>query len=116
MRIKFYLDENIPIAVAAALQNRGVDALTAHEAGMLGSDDAAQLRFATVQSRVLVTFNKRDFVRLHGETLQRGERHSGIIVTDELPIGTLLRRLMNLWVRESALSMRNRLEFLSRWR
>ncbi len=54
MRLKFYADENVPVAVSVALKKRGVDVLTAHEAGMLQKDDLQQLFFAASEKRALI--------------------------------------------------------------
>ena len=46
-RIKFYMDEHVPRAVTAGLRRRGVDALTAQEAGKLEANDEKHLAFAS---------------------------------------------------------------------
>jgi len=42
--------------------------------------------------------------------------HSGIILSDQLPVGTMLKRVMKLWFSLSPEDMKNRLEFLSNWK
>ena len=42
-RIRFQLDEHIPHAVAEGRRRRGIDVLTANEAGLLGSPDVEHL-------------------------------------------------------------------------
>jgi hypothetical protein len=66
--------------------------------------------------RTIFTHNKKDFILLHNEYLQNGKEHSGIILSDQLPIGVLLRRFMKLWFTISADDMKNRLEYLSNWK
>ena len=44
--LRFYLDENVDVRIADGLRRRGVGASTAHDAGMLGATDAAQLEDA----------------------------------------------------------------------
>lgn len=46
MRIKLYHDEDIPLSLADALRNRGVDVVTTQEAGNIGKSDEEQLIFA----------------------------------------------------------------------
>ena len=116
MRIKIYLDEDIPFSFAQALTNRGVDVLTTQQAGNLKWSDAEQLVFAIQQMRTLLTHNKRDFILLHNKYLQSGEEHAGIIVSDQLPTGVLLKRFMKLWFSLSNVDMKNRLEFLNIWK
>ena len=44
-----------------------------------------------------------------------GWEHCGIIVSEQYPIGELLRRMLNLLMSLSIKDMRNRLEYLSQW-
>jgi predicted nuclease of predicted toxin-antitoxin system len=56
-QIKFYFDEHVPRAVARGLERRGVNVLTAQDAGHLGISDREQLVFALQQERVVVTMD-----------------------------------------------------------
>jgi len=116
MRIKFYFDEDVPLSFAQALLNRGVDVITTQAAGNLGISDKEQLQFAIRKSRVLLTHNKKDFIELNKEFAENSIHHCGIVVTDQLPIGTLLRRTMKLWFSVTSEDMDGRLEFLSAWK
>jgi hypothetical protein len=71
--IRFQLDEHVAKAVAQALRRRGVDVVTADEAGLLTAPDVAVLDRARASGRVLVTHDA-DFLRLHAE----GRAHAGI--------------------------------------
>ena len=62
--IRFYADQHYPAAVAAGLRRRGIDILTAQEAGQCGAADPDQLAFASADGRVVLTFDS-DFVALH---------------------------------------------------
>ncbi len=116
MKIRLYLDEDVDVALASALRQRGIDALTTQEAGNIGWPDEDQFTFATQTGRVFLTHNRGDFARLH-QTKMRGERsHAGIILSDQLPVGELLRRLSNLCFHLTQEEMANRLEFLGTWR
>lgn len=110
--IRLYLDEDVHKRVAAALRLRHFDVLSAHELGRWGWSDEEQLAFAAAQGRALFTFNPRDYIRLHGEWLQQGREHAGIIVSDQLAIGETVRRLLNLLNRVTADEMRNQLYWL----
>jgi hypothetical protein len=116
VRITLYLDEDIPLALALSLSNRGVDVVTTQAAGNIGKSDREQLTFAAGQGRALLTHNKKDFILLHQECVNSGVAHSGIIVSDQVPVGVLLRRLMRLWFTVSREDMGRRVEFLSSWR
>ncbi len=116
MKIKLYLDEDVPLSFAQALKNRGVDVTTTQQSRNRRSSDREQLVFATAEKRVIFTHNKRDFILLHNDYLKSGREHAGIIVTDQLPIGVLLQRFMKLWFSLNNMDIKNRLEFLSNWR
>jgi hypothetical protein len=51
-------------------------------------------------------------LRLHLDWLQRGQEHYGIIVSDQLPIGETVRRLLNLLNQVAADEMRNQIHWL----
>lgn len=116
MRVKFYLDEDVPVSFSQALLNRGVNISTTQETDNVGNTDIQQLKFANQKKRVIITHNKRDFIKLHKEFLESNRQHCGIIVSDQLPVGVLLKRVMKLWFTVDANDMKNRLEFLSNWK
>lgn len=116
MAISLYLDENIQLALAEGLRARGVDVLTTQEAGNIGLNDEEQLIFSSKYNRVLISFNKRDFAKIHYKWMKLKKPHAGIILSDQLPIGIVLRRLMKLYFSLSSTDMRNRLEYLSSWK
>ncbi len=116
MRIRLYLDEDVPFSFAEALINRGVDVITTQQAHNDKKSDAEQLLYAAKQKRTVFTHNKRDFRLLHNEYFATGKEHAGIILSDQLPTGTMLKRFMKLWFSLDAEDMKNRVEFLSNWR
>jgi hypothetical protein len=64
---------------------------------------------------VLVTFNVGHFVGIHAKWLAQGRHHAGIVVSEQRPIGDLLRRLTHLANQLDDQTMRDRLEFLGDW-
>ena len=114
--IKLYLNEDVHIKLAKALRQRGFDVITTIEAGMVGSPDEKQLAFATSQGRAILTFNRGDYAKLHKRYAERGWEHYGIIVSEQYPIGDVLRRVVNLLASLSAEDICNQLEYLSQWR
>jgi hypothetical protein len=116
VKVRLYLDEDVDVALAAALRRRGVDALTTQEAGNVQQRDEEQPAFAAPIGRVFFTHNSRDFARLHCEMLRDGRTHAGIVLSDQLPLGVLLRRLSRLSFELTQEEMANRLEFLGTWR
>lgn len=114
-RIRWYLDEDtIARALVQGLRARGIDVSTPIEAGLLGEPDRAQLDFASSRERVLYTFNVGDFCRLHGEYLEGGKSHAGIVVVPRQrhSIGDQIRGLSKLTSVRSAEEMIDALVFL----
>ena len=62
--IRFYMDQHFPGPASHGLRRLGMDVLTTQEAGRCSSPDADQLAFATIQERVMVTFDP-DYLALH---------------------------------------------------
>lgn len=87
-----YANENLPLQVVIELRALNHAVLTTAEAGSAGQaiPDEAVLAFATAEQRVLVTINRKHFIRLHG--LQPD--HAGIIVcTFDLDYPGLAQRI-----------------------
>src|ERR1017187_3568546 len=111
MKLRLFLDEDVHAALAATLRKRGYEAVLALEAKRLGLSDESQLNFATQENRALVTFNVGDFVRLHNRWMDAGREHAGIIVSKQLSVGEMLRRLLTLLQKDSGDSMRVQVRF-----
>ncbi len=97
--VRLYLDRHIMTRLAVDLRGRGYDVLTTAEAGKDTASDAEQLAFATAEHRAILTFNIRDFARLHQAWMATGQVHAGIIVSRQLgsrQYGTLLKRVLRL--------------------
>ncbi len=75
---EFYANENFPLPAVEELRRRGHQVLTSHEAGNAGRaiPDAEVLDFARAHLLVLLTLNRKHFIRLH----QQQPNHAGIIV------------------------------------
>lgn len=116
--IRLYLDEDsMRTGLVRALRSRRVDVVTAMEAQLIGPHpDEEHLAYAATQGRVLFTFNRGDFAHLHRTYLASGHRHAGIILSDQLETGLIVRRLFKLLAARSAADMCGQLEYLSNWR
>jgi hypothetical protein len=115
--IRLYFDEDsMRASIIRALRARNIDVVTTYEAGLIGHSDAENLTYATLHHRTLFTFNRGDFVKLHTQHLANHHHHAGIIVSDQLETGLIVRRLLKLYHTRSAEDMKNWLEFLSNWR
>lgn len=115
-RISLYLDEHIQSALGESLRARGVDILTTQEARNIGVEDVDQLLFASQNNRSLLSYNKRHFAKIHSDWISTKRSHGVIILSDQLPAGIVLRRLMRLYFSLTSADMRNRLEYLSFWK
>lgn len=75
---RLYSNENFPLPVVQELRNLGHNVLTVREAGNadLAIPDNEVLAFATAESRIVITLNRRDFIHLHNAQ----PNHTGIIV------------------------------------
>ena len=79
--MKLLLDEMWPRSIALALRAAGHDVEAVVERpGLVESSDPIVWRVAFEESRALVT-EDRGFRRLAGISLERGQEHSGLILT-----------------------------------
>lgn len=115
-KLIFYFDENIQTPLADALKTRGIDVVTTREAGNAGIEDIRQLAYAAEKGRTILSYNKRDFALIHYQWMRIARSHSGIVLSDQLPIGIILRRLMKLYYTVNRDDMMNRLEYLGAWK
>jgi hypothetical protein len=76
---RFYSNENIPIQVVTELRRLGHDVLTSLDAGRANSavPDLEVLGFAAEEGRILLSHNRRHFLRLHRH---RTSDHAGIVL------------------------------------
>lgn len=74
---RLYSNENFPLPVVEGLRRLGHDVLTIQEAGQANQSlsDEAVLAFAYAEGRMLLTLNRKHFVRLHREQRE----HCGIV-------------------------------------
>jgi hypothetical protein len=91
--LRLLLDSDVTVAAAPALRLRGFDVVSIRERGQESLPDAEVLLCAADQGRCLITYNARHFRGIHGMWLAESRHHSGIVVSKQLPIRQLLRRL-----------------------
>jgi hypothetical protein len=88
----FHADENFHCPVVEALRRLGHDVLTCQDAGRAGSgvSDDIVLADALALRRVILTQNRKHFIRLHNT----GRPHTGIVVcTFDRDAEALARRI-----------------------
>jgi predicted nuclease of predicted toxin-antitoxin system len=111
--IRLFLDEDVWPGLAAALRERGFDAVHAHEVERGGLPDADQLAYAAQAGRAILTHNAKDFVPLAAEWFFEGRAHAGIILSPQIEKGELVRRVLNLLRALSEQEIANAVRFLS---
>ena len=86
-RPRFYLDEDVPPAAADAGATLGLDLLPARDAhAFLPQDDATHLQAAARDGRVMVTYNRNDFLLATRDAFSSGQPHAGLLIlTHRLP-------------------------------
>lgn len=74
---RLYANENFALQVVEHLRALGHDVVTIQERGRANDavDDAEVLRLAAAEHRAVLTYNRRDFIRLHGQSAD----HAGIV-------------------------------------
>ncbi len=74
---RLYANENFPFPVVDELRRLGHDVATVQESGKAEQawPDDEVLAFAASAGRILVTINRKHFIRLHNQ----GVRHTGIV-------------------------------------
>jgi predicted nuclease of predicted toxin-antitoxin system len=94
--MKFYLDEDLSPKIAEILRKAGIDALSAHEAGMCEISDQRQLEFAGIEKRCLVTRNRDDLVRLTVRFFNDQRPHCRVLIVPYTLSGDQFSRIANL--------------------
>lgn len=76
---RYYSNENIALQLVIELRRLGADVLTSLEAGNANASipDENVLAFAASQGRILLSHNRRHFMRLHQRL---AATHSGIVL------------------------------------
>ena len=94
--VTLYTDADIHGGLAAQIRRHGFDAMSAYETGNAELNDIEQLAYAASQGRTILTCNSKDFEPLYEAWWRAERKHSGIVVSEQLPIGEMLRRVLRL--------------------
>ena len=111
--ISLYLDADVDVKLAANLRRAGYDCVSAREVGNAALDDETQMVFATNEGRVLLTHNIQDFVPIFERWWHAGLSQPGIVVSQQIPLGELQRRVVRLPNTATANEMENNLRNLA---
>ena len=97
--MKLYLDEDISPKVTVILRKKGMDAVSAHETGMLEASDEEQLSFAAAEGRAMVTRNRDDFITLTVQFFEALKPHKGLLIVPHTIPGSEFSKLAALLVK-----------------
>lgn len=114
--MKLYFDEHVHPLLAGMLRERGIDCRTTQETNNLGASDEDQLRYATAEGRVLVTFDRRDFIILAQQWASVHRHHAGLILSTQCPIPELLRYLLRCHARHQDEDLTDRILWLQNYK
>lgn len=114
--IRVLVDEDVRPLLAQTLRERGFDARHVVELKRGGLSDPEQLAFAVKQRRPILTHNIRHFVLLDREYRQKGQTHSGILLSDQVPFRVLLRRTLRCLGQKSDADIQNQVVWLHDFR
>ncbi len=117
--VSLYTDEDVTAQLAVLVRQRGFDAVSASDVGLIGQPDEEQLAYAAAHDRVLLTFNQRDFILITRQWAAEGRQHAGLLLSDQFTrqqLGELLRRVLRFLNTVSASEMVNAMLYLSEFR
>ncbi len=115
-QIRLYIDEDsFDKSLVAAFRSAALDVITVADTNKQSCSDEDQLIWAAEQGRVIYSYNRRDFCRLHIEFLSTERNHAGIIVLRQqrYSVGQQLQGMLTLIAAQTAEDMVNQLVFLS---
>ncbi len=105
--IELYLDEDVSALLTKLLRPRGFVVTNAHESGMLGCSDDAQLAYAVRHQECLLTHNRVHFEALAQQYFAAGHTHYGIIIAVRRSPYEVFQRLLRLLNQVTAHEMEN---------
>ena len=111
--IALYTDADVSLHLAEQLRQHGFDAVSTLELGRYRTEDQDQWNYAISQRRTILTFNIKHFKPLFEAYWNAGKEHYGLIVSDQIAFGELLRRTLHLLNSVTADEMRNNIKYLS---
>lgn len=111
--LRIYTNESVALPIVTGLQQRGVTAWSARDAGNLGLSDEEQLEYACRQKAAVLTYDD-DFLRIAHQWTRQPKEHWGVIFAHakRLSIGQCILRLARYARYAQAEDLKNRVIFL----
>jgi predicted nuclease of predicted toxin-antitoxin system len=108
-QVRYFLDEHIHRAVTEALRRRGVEVLTAQEAGRTGFSDLDQIEFCRKEGIAIVTMDSNYLAHA-----AKGVPHAGIVKlsASRRSIREIVRKLLLIRAVLSSEEMEGHVEFV----
>lgn len=108
----FYIDHNGPARLAALLSEQGFPTATARAEGLHKATDDHQLIHAAQTERVLITFNRKDFLLLHQAWcrwpqewgLNPCPQHAGVFILDQQTAEEIVSHVEEILARQVTLT------------
>lgn len=111
-QVSLLLDEDVRPLLAEILRQRRYDVVHVLDLNRGGKSDPEQLTYAVSQRRAMLTHNIRDYLLLDRKYQAQGKEHTGLIVSDQLPLRELLRRTLRCLSRYTTEEVHNRVIWL----
>lgn len=81
--MRFLLDEMLSGQIAAQLTLGGIDTIAVQdEEDLRQLEDPDIFAAGQAQQRVLVTYNRNDFLAIHADHVRRGLTHQGVVIVN----------------------------------
>jgi hypothetical protein len=104
MKARFQADADLNRHIIAAVKRREpmVDFQTAHEAGLIGLDDATVLVLAANEGRILVSHDRQTMPHHFANFIQQQTSPGLLIVSQYLPVLAAAEELLLIWIASEA--------------
>ena len=114
--ITLYTDEDVYAEVARQIRMRGYDVISTFEAKNEGLEDHQQLAYAISQGRTILTHNTADFESLHQQYQRTNREHFGIVVSPQIGVGEVVKRVLRMIDQVDADQMKNSFHHLGEFK
>lgn len=108
--MKYYLDEDLSPKIAEILRKHHIDAVSAHEVGMIEVDDREQLERAASEKRCFITRNRNGYIRLTVQFFNEHRPHAGVLIIPHTLPGDKFSLIARAIIKHHSKHSRSKLE------